>query len=145
MTIEESISLLKQYIDYDNPDVPDFYTMAEAIEVVIKALEQEPCGDCISREAAKRAVRNIYPVDTEYDCTLYDKVDVLCVLSDLPPVTPQPKMGKWIKNAEEWQNIDPPYFCSECGNASLRKRPYCDSCGAKMAEIPTGAERSDKE
>jgi len=42
MTIDEAINILKQYVDYDNPDVPDFYTMEEAIKVIIKALEQEP-------------------------------------------------------------------------------------------------------
>jgi len=42
MTIDEAINILKQYVDYDNPDVPDFYTMEEAIKVIIEALEQEP-------------------------------------------------------------------------------------------------------
>lgn len=42
------------------------------------------------------------------------------------------KIGHWIKNAPEWQNIDPPYICSECGNFHLRKTNYCDQCGAKM-------------
>jgi hypothetical protein len=45
MTIDEAINILKQYVDYDNPDVPDFYTMEEAIKVIIEALEQEPCDD----------------------------------------------------------------------------------------------------
>lgn len=27
----------------------------------------------------------------------------------------------WIENAPEYQNIDPPYICSECGNMHLRK------------------------
>ena len=42
------------------------------------------------------------------------------------------KIGYWIDNAPEWQNIDPPYICSECGNAHLRKTDYCEQCGAKM-------------
>jgi len=50
MTLDEAINILKQYVDYDNPDVPDFYTMAEAIEVVIKSLEQEPVLDKIRAE-----------------------------------------------------------------------------------------------
>lgn len=44
------------------------------------------------------------------------------------------KIGHWIENAPEWQNIDPPYICSECGNFHLRKTNYCDQCGAKMIE-----------
>lgn len=54
---------------------------------------------------------------------------------ELPSVTPQPKVGQWIKNAEEWQNVDPPYICSECGRASLRQENFCCSCGAKMQEV----------
>lgn len=46
-------------------------------------------------------------------------------------VIPRPQ-GEWIKNAEEWQRIDPPYFCSECGHANLRKTPFCEMCGADM-------------
>lgn len=42
------------------------------------------------------------------------------------------KTGHWIENAPEWQNIDTPYICSECGNSHLRKTNYCDQCGAKM-------------
>lgn len=42
------------------------------------------------------------------------------------------KIGHWIDNAPEWQNIDPPYICSECGNFHLRKTNYCDQCGANM-------------
>lgn len=46
----------------------------------------------------------------------------------------EPKTGHWIENAPEYQNIDPPYICSECGNMHLRKTNYCDQCGAKMVE-----------
>ena len=42
------------------------------------------------------------------------------------------RTGHWIKNAEEYQRIDPPYICEECGNMSLRATPYCSQCGAKM-------------
>jgi len=70
----------------------------------MKKLEQEPnCSeiptgsttkndlgvDCISRQATINAVKRIHPVDTDYDCTLYDKVDVMYVLYEMPSVTPQ--------------------------------------------------------
>ena len=42
------------------------------------------------------------------------------------------RTGHWIENAPEWQNIDPPYICSECGNFHLQKTNYCDQCGANM-------------
>jgi len=48
--------------------------------------------DCISRQQAIDAINKIHPVDTEYDCTLYDKLDVMYMLKNLPSVTPQPKI-----------------------------------------------------
>lgn len=59
--------------------------MNEIIEALEK-IDQEPCGDCISREKALGALMDEW---TEYDRELigwlYDKID------KLPSVTPQPK------------------------------------------------------
>ena len=41
-------------------------------------------SDNISRKAAIDAVYKIAPVDTEYDCTLLDRIDVRYVLTELP-------------------------------------------------------------
>lgn len=96
----------------------------------IKAFEQGPC-DAISRqmmlEIAKSSKSNW--IDNS---VLFKRIN------ELPYVNPQPKTGRWIENAPEYQNIDPPYIyiyiCSECGNMHLRKTNYCDQCGAKMVE-----------
>ena len=50
-------------------------------------------SDLISRQQAIEAINHICPVDTEYDCTLLDRVDVRCVLSDLPSAQPE---LRWI-------------------------------------------------
>ena len=55
----------------------------EALEMAIKALGQEPCEDCISRQAATDA---LYHVD-EYNGRSIEAI------RNLPPVTPQPKIG----------------------------------------------------
>lgn len=60
-------------------------------------------------------------------------------IKKLPLVKPQEQTGHWIENAPEYQNIDPPYICSECGNMHLRKTDYCDQCGCRMVE-PQGRE-----
>lgn len=86
MKIDEAISILKQYIDYNNPDIPDFYTMEEAIKAIIATLEQEPCGDCISREKAMQIIRAWF--DREATPS-----DLKNEIEQLPPVTPQPEMG----------------------------------------------------
>ena len=54
-------------------------------------------SDLISRQQAIEAINHICPVDTEYDCTLLDRVDVRCVLSDLPSAQPE---QRWIPCSE---------------------------------------------
>ena len=100
-----------------------------------EALKSEPCEDAISRQAAIDAIRKIHPVDTEYDCTLYDKLDVMYVLKELPPDNPQPKTGHWM------DNHNGTYTCDECGCNHSRSN-YCPDCGCRMFEPQ---ESEDKE
>lgn len=54
----------------------------------------------------------------------------------------QPKMGRWIEHFDEsgkW------YECDQCHTDWGGSVNYCPNCGAKMWEIPTGAEGSEKE
>ena len=92
--------------------------------------------DTISRHVAIDAINHICPVDTEYDCTLLDRVDVRCVLSDLPPAQPERRTGRWlnVNESEKWE-------CSECGrmmwfSPRLGVKPsdyrFCPNCGADM-------------
>lgn len=91
--------------------------------------------DNISRRAAIDAINYICPVDTEYDCTLLDRADVRCVLSDLPSTD---RTGHWIDTyGDEW-------VCSNCGVATYASEDYysddvraykmnfCHYCGADM-------------
>ena len=89
--------------------------------------ELKPSEDCISRQDVIDEINRIYP-DAYNNYNAYS--ELFNFIDDLPSV--QPKIGRWIKNAEEWQNVDPPYFCSECGRASLRQENFCCSCGADM-------------
>lgn len=102
----------------------------------------EPCKDCISRQAVDNLSRDLVHATR-------DKADFLCKfwegLNALPPVTPQPKTGHWIYKNYNWH-------CSECdetpktlgyvGNADFMKEhfKFCNHCGIKMSEIPTGSE-----
>lgn len=99
------------------------------LEMAIKALEQEPCDDCISRQAVLDIVNN--PLNIRLDE----------IIKKLPPVTPQPKTGYWISwyeiIEEEWGTEHNPHCkCSEC---STEVDPHtskfincCPVCGAKM-------------
>lgn len=119
----------EKYIEgegYERHPLPEYY----AIETAIKALNKEPCEDCISRQAVFDAMRKNHRsrgrdidgdyVEGNYSEHLHDDI------ASLPPVTPQPKMGRWIHNK-----------CDKCGAS----RPplfdnYCPNCGQpKMQEI----------
>lgn len=72
-----------------------------------------------------------YPVDgwDTYTPLVVDVEDI----EELPSVTPQPKMGKWIFVDESKEHA----HCSECdyGNVDLfdgRPHNYCPNCGARM-------------
>ena len=125
MTREEAIKILDfergYFCDLKGCQEQQAYTMA------IKALEREPCDDCISREEAIRMF-----ADDDYTVN---------ELRNLPPVTPQPEVGRW-----EWVQYDSNpnignWHCSECrtiiphmpeetDNTPIYK--WCPMCGAKM-------------
>ena len=133
MTLDEAISLLKQYIDYNNPDIPDFYTMEEACEVVIKAFEQKQCGDCISRDAVMHILDEVGgDFDSPREAVV--PIDYIAdMVAELPSVTPQPKVGKWTHDGSHWENR---WICSECGYKLFDEQTrFCPNCGSKMQEV----------
>lgn len=90
---------------------------ADVLKAAIEALEQEPCGDCISRENAIK------------QCG-FGMTSLLIAgnLRRLPPVTPQQKTGRWIFD----KILDKHYYCSECKSMGVDYWDYCPNCGAKM-------------
>lgn len=113
-----------------NKEAKEQYEKWEAIEEE-EAREyferrKQPCEDCISRQAAVDCFKKWQP----YMATRL--LDFEKELSELPSVTPQPKMGKWIIIDDCEQFIAK---CSECGRIEdsrmISKYPYCH-CGAKM-------------
>jgi hypothetical protein len=65
----------------------------EALEMAIKALEQEPCGDAVSRQAALEMAYDMSAIDGEHFTERYLVIDAEDI-QGLPPVTPQPKTGR---------------------------------------------------
>lgn len=59
----------------------------EAFEIAIKALEQEPCDDAISREEAIEACLNGWNKGFN---------EIAEDIRNLPSVSPQQKVGEWI-------------------------------------------------
>ena len=109
-------------------------------ELFSYALEQQPCGDAISRQAVLDMLEDIN-AETEGVGFYYEHY--VEYIKNLPPVTPQQKYGKWIRWYEQKENdwcIEniPHCKCSECGKEydphSSQFIKYCNECGAKMQE-----------
>lgn len=92
--------------------------------------EQEPCEDCISRQAV---------LDKKELIELEDGQSFYCIspedVETLPPVTPQPKTGNWINGDCKGGN------CSICGEyyafyPESGDFNYCPNCGTKMIDLP---------
>jgi hypothetical protein len=118
-------------------------------------LEQEQCDDCISRKAVLDYIYNDLGLGDEENGKDVERLMELDssyrYVKSLPPVTPQPKVGRWIKNKEyggyETTLID--CCCSVCGERALLKKSYsmdgqsivlcpsnyCPNCGAKMRKV----------
>lgn len=99
-----------------------------------RKLEQEPCEDAISRQAVEKI--------TWQEPSYTDALNVLTEIREkvraLPPVTPQPKMGRWKIIEElhgEWEGTKK-YACDKCGEkVGIFKSNYCPNCGQpKMVE-----------
>jgi len=132
MTREEALVKVKGYLTDLIPS-EDY----DIVEEIMSALEQQHCGDCISRQAAKLKVARVTWKDGDSCNDFHDK----CVdcLDDLVPVTPQPKIGQWIKH-DTGHSIY--YDCSLCGCLApctetadeiiWKMANYCPDCGAKM-------------
>ena len=123
MTREEALEWFK---DRKKMNLDDKCQQAE--DMAIKALEQEPCEDSISREAI---LLEIDKIKDNYGGLL----DVAMFIRGLPSVNPQPKTGHWI---EHKHNGIAHIECSECLSWFLRshllRNSYCPNCGSKMED-----------
>lgn len=98
----------------------------------IKALEQEPCEDCISRKAVLELSWELTNLDSSVD-----RVISVSDIDKLPSVTPTRKKGKWIKGSIEQGALGIRYTektCSKCGwsHSLIIPQNYCPNCGAEM-------------
>lgn len=98
MTKEEALFKVEGYLTYYL--LPNDY---KEVEEIINALKQEPCKDCVSRQAVFDAMRNNYrfdcgrDIDGDYVEGNYSK-KLHDVIVSLPPVTPQEP--RWIPVGE---------------------------------------------
>lgn len=95
----------------------------------LPSVTPQPCDDAISRQAVMKLLnegwrKGVYPSGA---------------IMALPSVTPQPKMGQWIREKTIYGWDGKSYQCSECGRSihldtaveDITDYPYCH-CGAEM-------------
>ena len=130
MTREEAIKVLKNikfgiFIDtyFDEPE-KIVSKENEALEIAIKALEQQPCEDCISRaEVLKILEKEEFKGDAIYE-----------IEKKLPPVTP--KAERWIPCAERLPEKDGCYLVTYKWKGSYSGDTYVETTMAVYREKP---------
>lgn len=119
MTREEALKQIEALRTCMIVDDAEPYVV-ESLNMAVEALEQEPCEDCISRQAVLN--------EMEIRRANGDMITA-GFIKGLPPVTPQQKMGQWIEHFDEsgkW------YECDQCHSDWGGPVNYCPNCGAKM-------------
>lgn len=111
----------------------------EYFQQAIQALEQEPCTDVISRQAAIDCLNADFTIDGKENMeTVVDYINgAFKQIKALPSVTPQQKIGYWTRRLiinEYGGCIGAKMICSECGqdNGYDKRMKFCPNCGAKM-------------
>jgi hypothetical protein len=134
MTIEEAIEIFKEVraevlAKETELSKQVFENLGlKAVELAIKVLEQQPCEDCISREAVIKIFGEVHPMD--YNTQAYIKN-----IQNLSSVTPSRPKGKWIHWTDDYKDY---VTCSCCGYGEegevllSDKTPFCPICGADM-------------
>lgn len=119
MTREDAINYLKRNMAIDEDDANRYHN--EVLEFTIKALEQEPCEDAISRKAVKELFQEGSVMGMYY----------FLGIDELPSVTLARKKGKWIVLKDEYGDICEA-ICSCCEDNGNHRWKYCPTCGAEM-------------
>lgn len=114
MTAEEAVKELKALLNMCDPS-PLTKELEDALKMAIKALEQQPSEDCISREAVIDYITANYGF-------CHNLIECVRALS---PVTSERPKGKWI-----WDLRMGLHKCSVCGKFCDFDYLYCPNCGS---------------
>lgn len=124
MTREEAISYLEIAVPIKALTQEEFNRFIEALNMAIKALEQEPCEDCISRQAVIDGI-DTYINKTQSTGTRDDFISFAeLVVKDLPSVNPQDQ--KWIHVSERLPNHEEYIKNNGLFNVSDGNRSYSE-------------------
>lgn len=130
---EEKKEQLIRHLKYDLEIGADYLITDEDAVEIIKALEQQPNADCISRAYVESIVEELENICINGDDYI---LSLLSRIKNAPPVTPSRPKGHWIEHPHEcgdnWQY--PKYECSKCHIWVEYDDDFCPGCGADMTE-----------
>ncbi len=151
MTNEEAIARIREHKIIHKMNESRAIYISEALDLAIKALEQESCEDAISRKAAIDTIESWLSCDDYNYAERHIMRAMQSVLYDLPSVKLQdPNTGHWEwvqygsnPNIGNWHcsecRMTIPHMPEETDNTPIYK--WCPMCGVKMIELQ---ERGDK-
>ena len=111
------------------------FVQTDLAHEIVKALRSQPCEDCISRQAVLDGLASIAKAKAKSDAQKSLMGRVMFFTEQLPPVTLQPKTGRWIDDkcsvcgkgiddlidSYEWYRNESPKYCPFCG---IKIQPY---------------------
>lgn len=105
-------------------------TVREWVEILVN---QQPSEDCISRAEMLKYQEYLHgKMSNEENHELWK------FIKGLPPVTPQPDVGKWIKVYPLGMDYEA-YMCSKCKtgdwNITIGEYKFCPYCGQKKEGV----------
>ena len=132
MKREECIKVLQALWRYKDCGYSE-NEIRESLDMAIKALEQEPCEDAISRQAVLNTLDSTDKfLDETRTVESYKTLLEECY-KNLPPVTPARPKGHWIYG---YTFPDGQYrkcsVCKELVKVVAGDGNFCGHCGAKM-------------
>jgi len=156
MTREEAILCLSVHSSTNGSGLCTDEQHYEAKQMAIKALEQQPCSDAISRQAAIEGLASIAKAKARSNAQKAMMGRTMFFVEQLPSVSTE-KTGRWIL-VQRGKYVD--VNCSKCGFSRIKdfaynytvediseqefrdfveknKMNFCECCGAKM-EVEDG-------
>ena len=131
MTIDEALEIIGKAQLSSKYTSTEIFQVKRAFQHIKSVLEQQPCEDCISREA----VEKITWEEPSYDDALNVLTEVRDKVRALPSVTPSRPKGKWIHWTDDYKDY---VTCPSCGYGEegevllADKTPFCPICGEDL-------------
>lgn len=115
---------------------------ATAKQIVMDMLEQEPCEDCVSRQAVLDLIEHYNSDGLGSVFYGYDEgVKFANAVNKLPPVTPQPKQGRWKHKHDDRNDWLECPFCGYGDEGEVRMdqgTAFCPFCGTRLTRWDEG-------